>query len=257
MASSTEATAFRKRLVESGAAEEMLRTMVGLGEASLPPPKGQPYVQSNIGQGTNPYVMQPPRRAGPLSYELVQENKQLKDRVAELSAELSRTRKELKDKLPEGSLTISGIAAFGVPDVDEMGDISDPYVRVSVLDVPNLDDDGDVAPDDQADPNAFAAYCERHGIAAQTSVVKNSVNPSWPDETLSIVLPAGTPRPPKVLVRVWDHDWTNAHDPIASAEVQLEAGGGELDQLVCKGRGDLPDVTVNFTYTVVLDPNAA
>ena len=45
--------------------------------------------------------------------------------------------------LPEGTLTVSGLAAFGVPDADDQrgSGISDPYVRVSLLDAPRPEAD--------------------------------------------------------------------------------------------------------------------
>ena len=85
----------------------------------------------------------------------------------------------------------------------------------------------------------------------KTSAIKDSANPSWPDEVLSIVLPAGTPRPPRVLVRVWDDDVSKSDDPIASAEVQLEPKGGSFEKLVLKGRDGLPDVTISFEYAML------
>ena len=112
-------------------------------------------------------------------------------------------------------------------------------------------------PGKEMDPHEFAAYCDRHRIAAQTSTVMNCTDPSWPEETLEIVMPAGTPRPPKVLVRVWDDD-KNADDPIASAEIQLEAGGGKIEGYALKvrpGLGDLPDVMVDFEYAIAENPN--
>ena len=74
---------------------------------------------------------------------------------------------------------------------------------------------------------------------------------AWEGETLSIVLPSGTPRPPKVLVRVWDDDMSKSDDPLASSEVQLEPLGGKCEGLILKGRGGLSDVTINFEYKMI------
>ena len=73
----------------------------------------------------------------------------------------------------------------------------------------------------------------------------------WEGEVLSIVLPAGTPRPPRVLVRIWDKDFTNANDPIASAEVQLEPLGGSFQKLTLTGRDGMSDVQIDFTYEMI------
>ena len=54
----------------------------------------------------------------------------------------------------------------------------------------------------------------------------------------------------RVLVRLWDDDVTKSDDPIASLEVQLDKGGGEVERLKLKGRGDLPDVEISFTYVL-------
>lgn len=241
--------AFRNRLVQEGVVEEMLRALVTLGEKQVPADDAVSFLKENLFSGSLLPLYQ---RAKPSSYEVCQENAYLHERVADLKLELQITRDHLKAKLPEGTLTISKIAAFDVPDVDAVGGISDPFVRVSLLDVPNLDDDGDeVTLGRDMDPVLFAAYCEKHGIAAQTSAIKDSANPSWPDEVLSIVLPAGTPRPPRVLVRVWDDDVSKSDDPIASAEVQLEPKGGSFEKLVLKGRDGLPDVTISFEYAML------
>ena len=53
-----------------------------------------------------------------------------------------------------------------------------------------------------------------------------------------------------MLVRLWDDDVTKSDDPIASLEVQLEPLGGSFEQLALKGRGELPDVIVDFAYKV-------
>ena len=95
------------------------------------------------------------------------------------------------------------------------------------------------------------APCARDRLAAQTSVIQNDPNPKWPDEVLEIVLPAGTPRPPRVLVRVWDDDRSKSDDPIASAEVQLEPNAGKCEQLVLKGRDGLKDVLIDLEYKMV------
>ena len=187
------------------------------------------------------------------SYDVAEENKRLKARVAALRGEIKEARAQLKAHLPEGTLTVFNISASGVPDVDACGGESDPFVRVSLLDVPNLDDDDD---DGQPlgrdmDPITFKEFCDRHGIAAQTSSIQNSTDPSWDGEVLEVVLPSGTPRPPRVLVRVWDDDVTKSDDPLASLEVQLEPNGGSFEGLMLKGRGDLPDIAINFEYKMI------
>ena len=244
-----EEVAFRTRLVEDGAVEEILRTLVGLGEK---PEREQiealQFLVENLGMGTMPSFVQPRPGMRTASYEVVQENYALKARVAELRAELKQTREEIEELLPEGVLTVSNIAAFGVPAVDRGGtDGSDPFVRISLLDVPNLEEDVDVR---ALDPLAFSAYCDQHRIAAQTSAIGDAEDPVWEGEVLEITLPGGTARPPRVLVRLWDDDVTKSDDPIASLEVQLEKGGGEVERLKLKGRGDLPDVEISFTYVL-------
>ena len=241
---------FREYLVKSGAVEEILRVLVGLGESSDKPDDSLPYVLEHLGRGTLPPLVS--RTSGGSSYEVVNENRYLRSRVADLKAEIKSTRTKLKSLLPEGTLMISKIAAYGVPDVDAKGGLSDPYVRVSLLDVPNLDEDDEdgeqVTLGREMDPAAFAEYCKRHGIAAQTSVVQNATDPVWEDEVLSIVLPAGTPRPPRVLVRVWDDDVSKSDDPLASAELQLEPLRGSFEKVTLHGRDGLPDIQVDFTY---------
>ena len=258
MATAEEDIAFRCRLVDSGAFEEILRVLVALGEAPKSAgaeTKVEPmdFLLDNFGKGMLPPLVQPRHASDPdTSYEVVQENQHLKSRLAELRSRLKSAREQLRLNIPEGRLKVFGIAACGVPDADTSGGTSDPFIRVSLLDVPNLEetDEGE-DPERDLDPMAFREYCAKHHIAAQTTTMPNQVDPAWPDEVLEIVLPAGTPRPPRVLVRVWDNDQTKDDDPLASLAVQLEPNGGKFEHLVLKGRAGLPDVEVSFEYTML------
>ena len=233
---------FRKELVGSGAADEIMRSFVGLLEA--PHLAGQPpdssaaleFVQQHFGKSK----LAPVVKGRPFTHadDVVAENEALKKRVSDLRGELKAIRDELKAVLPQGTLSISSIAAFGVPDSDAVGAISDPYVQVSLLDVPGDDDEEISAGRDMRSP-----------IAARTTHVMNATNPVWEGEVLELLLPAGTPRPPRVLVRVWDKDFTQASEPLASTEMQLESGGGAVNHHVLAGRGGLPDIEVSFTYS--------
>ena len=258
---------FRDFIANDGAAEEILRVLVALIETK--PADEMAFVLENLGQGTLPPFTSPTAVPSTMtSYEVLQENQALKKKFFAVKAELKQTRDKIKALIPEGTLTVTAIAAHGVPDVDAGNNISDPFVRISLLNVPNLEEEDEetennkswadtLKPGKEMDPHEFAAYCDRHRIAAQTSTVMNCTDPSWPEETLEIVMPAGTPRPPKVLVRVWDDD-KNADDPIASAEIQLEAGGGKIEGYALKvrpGLGDLPDVMVDFEYAIAENPN--
>lgn len=247
-----EALAFRRRLVDEGVVDELLPLLVALGETKAPVDAPIGFIAQNFGQGMFPPLEE--RRYPGMhvtSHEMVEENQRLKARVAELQVELKAANDELKRRIPEGTLTVFGIAAYNVPDVDVMGGLSDPFVRVSLLDAKLETEDDDVELGRAMDPIAFRDYCERHKIAAQTSIVQNCVNPSWPDEVLEIVLPAGTPRPPRVLVRVWDDDVAKSDDPIASLEVQLQPLAGKFEKLALKGRGNLPDVLIDFEYKMI------
>lgn len=260
--------AFRSSLVDSGTADELIRALVALGESGPPRPHfvdgdapgawrpseadALPFLLEHFAQGKLPPLTT--RTTSVSTYEAQSTNTYLKARLADLTAELKDTLTKLRETLPEGTLSVSNISAAGVPDADVRGGVSDPFVRISLLGAHNLDDEGEPSPGGYPgaamDPLAFAAYCDRHGIAAQTSTAPNSTDPVWEGETLSIVLPAGTPRPPKVLVRVWDDDVTKSDEPLASAEVQLEPGEGACEGLVLAGRAGLPDVTISFTYAV-------
>ena len=253
------AAALRANLVDDGAADEIVRCLVALAEAPAEA-KADPvaFILEHFGAGTQPPLTKrnPPVATTLLtSYDVLEENTRLKSRVAALRAEVKEKRAQLKAHLPEGTLTVFNISASGVPDTDAVGGHSDPFVRVSLLDVPHLDDDDDDADYDKLDPIAFAEFCNQHGIAAQTSAIQNCANPSWEGEVLEVKLPSGTSRPPRVLVRMWDDDVTKSDDPLASLAVQLEPLGGSFEGLMLKGRGDLPDIPVNFEYKMVeVDP---
>ena len=249
--------AFRHALASEGGFEELLRVLVALGEnPKVSEADAMGFIMENFGNCTQPPLVK--ARPGECveakaSYDLLQENIQLKERIAALKSSIKAVKEEMKARIPEGTLTVFGLAAYDIPDVDIKGGQSDPFVRVSLLDVPNLDGPEDEDEDfgRTMDPIAFAEYCTKHRIAAQTGTVQNSVNPVWQDEVLEIVLPAGTPRPPRVLVRLWDDDVSKSDDPIASAEVQLEPNEGSFEKLALKGRGDLPDVLISFEYKMI------
>jgi hypothetical protein len=246
-----EEAALRRWLVDEGLADEMLRVLVALGE--MPEQENAiSYLLEHFGQCTQPPLvnLKAPLEECLASFDVLEENRRLKNRVSELQSELKVTIDKIKASIPEGTLTVFNIAAYGVPDVDVSGGISDPFVRISLLDAELEDDDG-VPLGREMDPVEFRDYCEKHRIAAQTSTIQNAENPKWPDEVLDIVLPAGTPRPPRVLVRIWDDDKGKSDDPLASLEVQLEPFGGKCEQLALKGRGDLPDVLIDFEYKML------
>ena len=247
---------FRRRLVDEGVVDELLPVLVALGETKTRVDDPVEFIAQNLGQGR--FAPLEERRFPGMhvtSHEVVQENLRLKSRVAELQAKLKAANDEIKARFPEGTLTVFGLAAYNVPDVDTIGRISDPFVRVSLLDAKLETEDEDAQLGREMDPIAFRDHCDRYKIAAQTSAVQNSTDPTWPDEVLEIVLPAGTPRSPRVLVRVWDDDVTKSDDPLASLEVQLEPLGGKFEKLALKGRDDLPDILIDFEYKV-LEPGA-
>ena len=100
------------------------------------------------------------------------------------------------------------------------------------------------------DPMTFKEFCDRHGIAAQTSSIQNSTDPSWDGEVLEVVLPSGTPRPPRVLVRVWDDDVTKSDDPSRHSRCNSSQMEGAL-RTHAQGEGDLPDIAINFEYKMI------
>lgn len=270
---STDELDFRQYLVQSGAAKEIIKVLTALGETPDAQPLPMPFIVEHFGQGTVPDVCK--QRGSEmddadLAAFLAKENAELRRRAAELKEELRATRQAIEDALPEGTLQIFDISAKDVPDAvpskfNPFPDKCDPYIRISLLDAPSLEEDEfgvSAVPDSMNDPIAFAEYCDRHNIAKSTSTKMNERNPVWDDEVLELVLPGGTPRPPRVLVRVWDDDKKADHDPLASAELQLEPLGGKVEDFALKGRmqedGEcLADVLVSFTYKVLEPENVS
>ena len=256
---------FRKDLVDDGAADEIIRALVGLGESKEGKEDPMAFLMANLGQGTLPPVVKP--RAPPAtptlpltSYEVLETNRVLKEKVAELATELKATKDAIANALPEGTLFISGVAAHGVPDADSSGGTSDPYVTFTLLDVPSLENDDDGCPlvkPSKMDPFAFRAYAERNKISAMTSTILNSSDPVWGD-ALEMLLPGGTPRPPRLHVMLWDDDCHVNDEPLASGEVQLEEGSGKVEGFALTGttrKGvELPEVLFDFEYRVELNP---
>ena len=122
---------------------------------------------------------------------------------------------------------ISGIRAYGVPDVDDTpgSHSSDPYVKFVVFGSDN------------------EVY---HSV--QTKHILNTSNPVW-DDVLYLSLPRDV-KAPKVRVSVWDKDFHNDDDEISSAEISfyqarqhVRAKGKALDP-------KNPNVDMDFAYAI-------
>ena len=133
---------------------------------------------------------------------------------------------------------IFDLKAFGVPDADvrkgtkENPDTSDPYMRFVLL-----EHDAE--------------------ISAETSERMNAVNPEWA-ETITIACPRGSPRPPLFQVCLWDKDYGNPDDSLASDDVRLPLDEDTDEWAQCATEGEVkmklvghkpfPDVSVSFKY---------
>jgi len=121
-------------------------------------------------------------------------------------------------------LILHDMSAMGVPDADPRNGsgLSDPYVRFELLEV-------DIA------------------SAAETLHVKNSLNPDWKEE-MRLNVPRLIP-PPLLRITLWDKDWTNDDDKLATGEVRLSedrSGIAKLETL--HGYQGFPDVPFTFSY---------
>jgi hypothetical protein len=143
--------------------------------------------------------------------------------------------------VPEAAvLELFEIRAVDVPDADERTgakgrpDLSDPYIRFKLQET---DDD----------------------IAAQTQEIMNDVNPCWP-ETLSLNLPLGSPRPPLLQVCLWDKDFSNPDDSIASHDIRLPLDEAAEEWRACPEEGAIDmtlvghkpfkDTKIHFKYRI-------
>ena len=94
---------------------------------------------------------------------------------------------------------------------------------------------------------------------ARTTTKPNDKNPVW-SEPLELQLPRGSPRPPLLMVRLWDDDRNDADDPLATTDVRLEptsvtkgSSSGKCEMgLVGIGRGNR-GVKVSFEWERVDD----
>ena len=101
---------------------------------------------------------------------------------------------------PAAKLTLTGLVASGVPDAAARPDGGDVYVRVTAL---------------EATPPPGV---ELAASSAAVPVVASAGAPvSFGDAPLVLSLPAGTPRPVRLLVELWDSDAASGGTPIASA----------------------------------------
>jgi hypothetical protein len=143
--------------------------------------------------------------------------------------------------VPEAAvLELFEIKAFDVPDADERKgkrdspDMSDPYIRFKLQEV-----DGDAA--------------------AQTKEMMNETNPCWP-ETLSLNLPVGSPRPPLLQICLWDKDFGNPDDSIASHDIRLPLDEKAEEWRACPKEGSINhtlvghkpfrDTKISFKYRI-------
>ena len=101
---------------------------------------------------------------------------------------------------PAAKLTLTGLVASGVPDVGARPEGGDVYVRVTALEA-------------TPPPGVELAVS-----SAAVPVVASAGAPvSFGDAPLVLNLPAGTPRPVRLLVELWDSDAASGGAPIASA----------------------------------------
>ena len=105
---------------------------------------------------------------------------------------------------PAATLTINNIKAFGVPEGGDKGSGADPYLRFKLLECGDLDE-------------AVRTSSQRN---VKNPVWSKSTDPNW--EPLTLNLPRGSPRPPLLLIRLWDDDLNSEDDALAMTEVRLE-----------------------------------
>jgi len=140
---------------------------------------------------------------------------------------------------PPAVLKLHKMAAHNVPGNADPNGGTDPYLKMTLLEQPREEE-----------------------VAAQTSTVTNVDSvAAWDDEKF-LTLPASSQWPPLVRFDLWDKDWTNADDPLASAEVQLPEGkSGEVSSIVMvpadQGGESMP-VELSFSYCVeASDPTSS
>ena len=119
---------------------------------------------------------------------------------------------------PAATLLLSELCASGVPDAAARPEGGEVYVRATLL---------DHEPSPGSDPT----------VLSQSVVVETPEEEGAPISFpggLAINLPAGSPRPPKLLIELWDTDCNAGGAPLAAAELggdALSAQSGAIEGL--------------------------
>ena len=139
---------------------------------------------------------------------------------AEVAAELARRSREL-------TLIFSDIRAHSVPAADK-AKTSDPFATFTLL-------------------NGRSGLVE----TGRTQPVYNNLDPKWP-HLVKLFLAAGTEaameQAPRVLVRVYDKDLTDADDLLGECEVALSEAKGSHKEVAVHGVGDFGDFAISFKH---------
>ena len=137
---------------------------------------------------------------------------------------------------PAATLILSNCAVVGVPTAEERPDGGDVYVRASLVGV-------EAAPGD--DPSAVSGAAPVEAADTPTSL---------PGAPLAVGLPAGSARPPRVLIELWDVDCNGGGAPLASAVLEgdaLSAKSGAIDGLALGDEGSAIAFTCKYTTELV------
>ena len=156
----------------------------------------------------------------------------------------------------EAVLRLFAIKAWRVPSPDRR-DVSDPHVQFSLVGAAGEEGEGSPPPPPSQPPPPPP---QQPGEAAQgppqaghvtTAVLLNQVNPEW-DDVLELRLPAGTARPPRLRVRLWDQDQGEDDDLLAQADVELStAREGSVGRLMLQPCSRGRSIQCSFSFALL------
>lgn len=151
--------------------------------------------------------------------------------LAECVAKLAHLEEAPPKVLAGRILTLKNLKVNNVPDMDVARgkDVSDPFVRIALL-----DDYGNVIADEV------------------TTHLRNQRNPAWEQE-LTMPLPPHVTYPPTIVAEVWDKDWYKEDERIGKLKLGLEplhtGRGRVLDAVVpVKGKKSGKDMLFSCWY---------
>ena len=139
---------------------------------------------------------------------------------------------EVPAQADQAALILRNMQVIDVPDADENGSGSDPYLKFKLLEGPK----------------------RKHKPTARTKAQRNTIDPKW-DGPLRLVFPDDAPAvttgEPLVRIMLFDRD-KGKDDELCAAEMRLTEKHGHVEKMTLPGVGGFAACTISFDFEIIL-----